>query len=330
MSKEICFTIKEVGKTFREEFLKKYPNGFDEKFSEEFLEKYPDGCLEGIDYPFTQTDVLSGIVKKATRQINHEMLKELSILTKDSRVLEKLSKINDDEIIINVMMNLYTTDDILISIINNDDIKYDIKYTTIFKFRPIKGKVSERVIREFYKKYKDHSIIIKQIAESKLIPDDCLREIVDIYVVNETYDNLDDESKEKKEYMRNRLIIAILKNCNTPADVIEKCSKYYIGVEMAYHKNTPVDIMHKIFAMNDSKMNCALAYNRSTPPDILSELAKKIDTNIWRELAENPNTLPEDLRKIYMLSKIFRKKYVIYELGNNPNTPEDIRQKISK
>ena len=105
-----------------------------------------------------------------------------------------------------------------------------------------------------------------------------------------TPQNLDNENDDS-----NNIIYTAL-NPNTPVDILEKLSAdedSLIRYGVAGNPNTPVDILEKLSADKDSYVRQAIALNPNTPVNVLTKLSADNDYNVLVNITNNPNYLVE-------------------------------------
>ncbi|MCW8837550.1 MAG: hypothetical protein OQJ77_07710 [Thiovulaceae bacterium] len=93
---------------------------------------------------------------------------------------------------------------------------------------------------------------------------------------------------EMLKHKKDRVDFALYSNSSTPKSILElgfQDKKNYLALSL--NKNTPQDILSKLYESNDVGIRTALSKNISTPVDILYQL--QLDSRFERYVKENPS-----------------------------------------
>lgn len=125
--------------------------------------------------------------------------------------------------------------------------------------------------------------------------------------------------------------LGVLKNPNTPEDVIEKFGRRekYSGdrAYAAQHPNASPKLLEDLSKDKEWQVREAVAGNKKTTKETLHDLIWDEHFAVRRAAAKNENTDPNDLDRLFWRDKTTT---VLEAIADNPHTPGDVLKKLSQ
>lgn len=121
----------------------------------------------------------------------------------------------------------------------------------------------------------------------------------------------------------------LIYNSNIPLNILQKFHSYNIAIKTL---NTSSEILRKLAKSKWIHIRRGVAYHPNTPIDVLSELAEEFDEILYLALAVNDNTNADILHKIIQSYTERNNRYfnIIEAVMCNPNTSEQTLKLILK